>query len=130
MPSNRLALAICIGSQKDVLRASCSRLEFFDHVSLLGDRHVLRLETGVDVDAYRALREITYMANGRLYLIVGTKEVLKGFDLGWRFDDDEGLWHSVSFVRHGGGPGACAILPLADSFVKANQTPDSRQVYA
>ena len=107
MPSNRLALAILIRCEVQLVGFLQERLQEPDVVLLVTVLYVERLEAIVDVNTRpgpllrliclrhigRIAREVTDMADGRLHG-VSVAEILGNF-LGFRrgFDDNEGIGH-------------------------------------
>ena len=67
MPGDRLALAVRVGRDEDRLGRPGGALQFGDRLLLPGDRHILRLESILRVDADALDREIADVADGRLH---------------------------------------------------------------
>ena len=110
MPCDRLALAIRVGREIDVLLVLGGGLDPLDDLRLAGDHVVFGLEAILDVDAELALRQIDHMADRRSDLEVRPEVALDSFRLGWRFDDDQIFCHSSSPSSHNRAGGRPADL--------------------
>ena len=99
VPRDRLALAVGVGRQVDVVGLLGLRLDFLEHLRLAGDDVVLGLEVVVDGDPESALGQIHHMADRRDDLKVGAQIALDGFRLGRRFNYYEVLCHPSSSLR-------------------------------
>ena len=97
VPGDRLALAVEVGGEIDLVRALGGLLDVGDLLAPVVGDHVLRFEVVVDVDAELALArvfgQVADMAIGGKDAVVATEIALDGARLGRRFDDDEVLGH-------------------------------------
>ena len=93
MESNRLALAIRVGGEVDMLLALGLLLYVLDDLRLARNDVVFGLEVMLDIDAERAFGQIDDMADRRSYLIVRAEVALDGFRLSRRLYDDEVFCH-------------------------------------
>jgi hypothetical protein len=103
MPSDRLALAILVRREQQLVGLVQTLLQVGDALLLLGVDDVQRLEVVVDVDAEtgprfllvfgghvgRALGKIADVPNARFDVELGTEKALDRPCLCRRFDDDE-----------------------------------------
>ena len=97
VPGDRLALAVEVGGEVDLVRALGGLLDVGDLLAPVVRDHVLGFEVVVDIDAELALAgvlgQVADMAIGRKDAVVTTEIALDGACLGRRFDDDEVLGH-------------------------------------
>ena len=77
MPRDCLALAVRVGCEVDCVGLARRVLELLDNVAALRDRHVLRLEVLLDLDAELALGQIPHVSHARFDIITRPEEVLQ-----------------------------------------------------
>ena len=97
VPGDRLALAVEVGGEVDLVGALGGLLDVGDLLAPVVRDHVLRFEVVVDVDAElalaRVLGQVADVAVRRQDAVITTEIALDGARLGRRFDDDEVLGH-------------------------------------
>ena len=107
MPGDRLAFAILVRREQELVRVAQPLLQIRDGLLLLGVDNVERLEVVVDVHAEprpllllvfgghvgRALGQVTDVADARLHVEVGAEEALDRASLCGALDDYESLGH-------------------------------------
>jgi hypothetical protein len=89
MPGDRLALAVLVGREVELVGILQGGLEPADHVLRLVRHHVGGPEVVVDVDGETLRLEIADRPDRRLDDVVVAEEAADGARLGGRFDDHE-----------------------------------------
>ena len=89
VPPDGLAFAIRVGRDEDLARALRDLLEVAQHVFLAFDRHVLRLEAVIDVDAKLLRGQIADVADRGAHRVVAPQVLADVSRLGRRLDDHE-----------------------------------------
>ena len=123
MPGDRLALAILVRREQELVRLGEPFLQVGDDLLLLGIDDVVRLEALLHVDAERAealalrprdvlgtIREVADVADARPDGVVVAEVAGDGPRLGGRLDDDEALGHrrdTLAPDSAGAGPRYC-----------------------
>ncbi len=105
MEGDRLAFAIRVGGEVDVVLAFGLLFYLLDYFRLAGDHMVLGLEIMLDIDAERALGQIDDMTDRRSYLEIGSEVPLDGLCLCRRFNDYEVLGHGFRVLHVGPNTG-------------------------
>ena len=113
MPGDGFALAVRVGCKVDAARALRSLTQICDDLFLSLERLILRLKIVFNIDAQRALWQITQMSHAGLDLIVGAEVFSDGFGLRGRLHDDQILFcvrhrrlHVIFSPTHNIGPAA------------------------
>jgi hypothetical protein len=135
VPGDRLALAVLVGREQELVRGSELLPEVRHDTLLVGVEDVERLEPVLDVHAERAeprlvalldvrrpLRQVADVADARLHDEVAAEIAGDRARLGGRFDDDE-TWHGRDRVTSGF---AAASLPTA-RILRADAAPPEAQ---
>ena len=99
VPGDRLALAVEVGGEVDLVGALGGLLDIGDLLAAVVRDHVLGCEIVVDVDPElalaRVLGQVADVAVGREDAVIRTEIALDGARLGRRFDDDEVPGHGA-----------------------------------
>src|SRR5262249_13543693 len=122
---DRLAFAVGIGREIDVLLALRRLAQLGDDLPLAVNDLILGGEILLDVDAELALGQIDDVPHRRLHLVVATEVFGERPRLGGRLDDDEMLGHQASALpalRAKHWPGNCRTTPRSSSTSRASST--------
>ena len=91
VPRDRLALAVGVCRQVDLLRVLRGRLQLLDDLLLVLRHDVPRCEVVIDVNAELRLREIAHVADGRTHIVGTAEDRRERARLRRRLDDHETL---------------------------------------
>ena len=97
MPRDRLALAILIRREVELVGILERLAQAADHLRLVRRDLVLRLEVVVHVDREALAGQVTDVAHAGHDRVVATEEATDRVGFGLGFDDDEGLGHGARF---------------------------------
>src|SRR5208283_5391656 len=93
MPGDRLAFAVGVAGEIDVLLALGGALDLADYLLFALDYDVVGSETVLDIHTQLAFGQVHHMADRRHDLVIATEVTLDGFRLCGRFDDYEIFCH-------------------------------------
>src|SRR4029077_3268127 len=94
VPGDRLALAIRVRREVDVLLVLRRLLDLVENLRFALDHVVLGGEILLDVDPELRLRQVHHVADRGLHLVVAAQVLAERLRLGGRLDDDEVLCHA------------------------------------
>ena len=97
VPRDRLALAILIGREVELVGVLERPPQAADDLRLLRRDHVLRLEVVLDVDREALAGQVTDVADAGHDRVVAAKETADRVGFGLGLDDDERLGHRTRF---------------------------------
>ncbi len=95
MPRNRLAFAVGVAGEVDVILALGGALDLADYFLFALDYDVVGGEIVLDINPQLALGQVHHMADRRHDLVVATEVTLDRFRLCGRFDDYEIFCHRL-----------------------------------
>src|SRR5208282_2389911 len=93
MPRDRLAFAVGVAGEVDVILALGGTLDLADYLLFALDYDVFGREIVLDIDPQLAFGQVHYMADRRHDLVIATEVTLDRFRLCRRFDDYEIFCH-------------------------------------
>src|SRR5208282_265200 len=95
MPRDRLAFAVGVAGEVDVILALRGALDLADYLLFALDYDVVGREIVLDIDAQLAFGQVHHVADRGHDLVVATQVTLDGFRLCGRFDNYEILCHRL-----------------------------------
>src|SRR5439155_16476425 len=111
VPGDRLALAVGVGRQVDVLLVLGGLLDLLEDLRLALDDVVLGREVALDVDPELRLGQVHHVADRGLHQVVPPEVLAERPGLGRRLDDDEVLGHGLQAARPAGSDGPARGAP-------------------